>query len=142
MDSLGKILLELGELHQAGELHQQILTLAEEQTLRTGQPPPGVGVAHCGLAVVLYERNDLKTALIHAEKGIEIFKPWGITEHLLDSYDVLARIKLAQGDVSGALSMAQTAVSLVQEPQVPDWLQAMTVARKAAWKYLLHSNQR
>ena len=131
MDSLGKILLELGELRQADELHHQALALAGEQTLETGQPAPGIGVAHSGLAAVLYERNDLETALIHAAKGIEIFKPWGVTEHLLDSYDILARIKLAQGDVSSALSLAQTAVSLVQEPQVPDWLQAVIMARQA-----------
>ena len=88
MDALGKILLELGELREADDLHQQALVLAGAQTLPAGQHPPGVGLAHNGLAGLFYERNDLESATNHADKAVELFKPWGVTENLLDSYDV------------------------------------------------------
>ena len=131
MDALGKILLELGELQEAYRLHQRALKMAEEHTRQTGQHLPGIGLAHNGLAAVLYEWNELKRAQEHASRGVELFKPWGVTENLLDSYNTLARLRLAEGDTAGALELAQTAVSLVEEPRTPDWLQAMIAARQA-----------
>ncbi|MCP4167919.1 MAG: hypothetical protein GY759_18780 [Chloroflexi bacterium] len=141
MDALGKILLEIGELRQADALHQQALTLAEAQTLQSGRQSPSVGLAHNGLACLLYERNELETATIHANSAVEVFKPWGVTENLLDSYDVLARIMLAQGNVSSTLSLAQTAASLVQTSNVPDWLHAMILARQARLRILAEKIQ-
>ncbi len=141
MDALGKILLELGGLREADDLHQRALDLAGAQTLQAGLHPPGVGLAHNGLAGLFYERNDLESATNHADKAVELFKPWGVTENLLDSYDVLARINLAQSDVSRALSLAQTAVSLVQDPHVPDWLQAVILARQARLRIMAEKVQ-
>ena len=131
MDALGKILLELGELQEAYRLHQRALKMAEEHTRQTGQQLPGIGLAHNGLAAVLYEWNELKTAQEHAARGIELFKPWGVTENLLDSYNTLARLRLAVGDAAGALELAQTAATLVEAPQTPEWLQAMIAAQQA-----------
>jgi len=105
--------------------------MAEEHTRQTGQHLPGIGLAHNGLAAVLYEWNELKRAQEHASRGVELFKPWGVTENLLDSYNTLARLRLAEGNTAGALELAQTAVSLVEEPRTPDWLQAMIAARQA-----------
>jgi len=116
---------------EADTLHQQALALAEEHTRQTGRQLPGVGLAHNALAALQYERNHLDVADRHAAKGIELFKPWGVTENLLDSYDISARIKLAQRDVPGALALTELAISLVQDPSVPDWLQGMVATRQA-----------
>jgi LuxR family maltose regulon positive regulatory protein len=132
MDALGKILLELGDLNAAHRLHQGGLQLAEQYTSQTGWPLPGVGLAHNGLAAVLYERDELTQARGHAERAMELFRPWGVTENLLDSLHTLARIKLGQDDVDGALALVEQTAGMVQEPNVPDWLTAMIMARSAA----------
>jgi LuxR family maltose regulon positive regulatory protein len=131
MDALGKILLELGELNAGFKIHQQAMEMAAAHTERTGHQSPGVGLAHNGMAILHYEWNDLGRARVHAEKGIGLFEPWGVTENLLDSYGIMARIHQAEGDVKGARELADRTVSLVKDPSAPPWLQAKIESRRA-----------
>ena len=131
IDALGKLLLEFGELKRAVRIHQQAIELANLHAEQTGGQTPGVGLAYNGLANLHYEWNEIEVAVNYANRGIELFKPWGVTENLLDSYNILARISLAQDNKAKALEVAQTAASLVQEPQVPDWLRAQVEAFQA-----------
>jgi LuxR family maltose regulon positive regulatory protein len=131
IDALGKILLEFGELKQAARIHLQAIELADTYAKQAGVGSRNVGLAYNGLANLNYEWNEIEEAEYFANQAIEMFEPWGVTENLLDSYNILARIKMAQDDVESTLEIAQMAADLVQNPQSPDWLQAQVVANQA-----------
>jgi LuxR family maltose regulon positive regulatory protein len=141
LDALGKIMLELGELKEGLKIHLRALELAEEHTKQTGHQSPGIGLAHNGLAILHYEWNDLEVARKHAEKGMMFFEPWGMTENLLDSYSILARIHLARGDATKGFEFAQTATSLVSDPSTPAWLRAMIETRQAKLRLMAAPKQ-
>jgi LuxR family maltose regulon positive regulatory protein len=141
LDALGKLMLELGELKEGLKIHRRALELAEEHTKQTGHQSPGVGLAHNGLAILHYEWNDIEIAREHAEKGVMFFKPWGVTENLLDSYSTLARIHMARGDATKGFEYAETATSLVGDPSTPAWLRAMIETRQARLRLMAAPKQ-
>ena len=113
LGALGRLLIELGELHQSQRIHQRALQLAERHIQQTGKPLPAITEGHWGLGTLSYEWNDLTLARSYVETVIEATRPLGVTEWLLNAYVALARIQRAQGEVEEALAMMQTAASLI-----------------------------
>ncbi|MFC8689561.1 LuxR C-terminal-related transcriptional regulator [Brevibacillus porteri] len=91
------------QLHMAAETYQHVRKLA-------GSPPlPASCEAHLGLARIYYEWNDLRTAEHHGQQSIQLARQLEQTDRVVATQVFLARLKLAQGDVSGAAAMLANA---------------------------------
>src|SRR5437870_6497399 len=101
--------INLGQLQEADTQ----LSLAAESYRRSlqlaGDPPQLMACeAHLGLARITYEWNDLEEASQHAQQSAELAQQ--IIVDTLAEYGVfVARLKLAQGDVSGAAAVLDEA---------------------------------
>ena len=103
---LGQVQRARGRLGAALGTYQQLL----EAAAAPGQPAlPAAGIAHLGMAEVLYERGQLDAALDQATQGVILFRQLGWTLALETSLAVLARIRHAQGDQAGALAAIREA---------------------------------
>jgi LuxR family maltose regulon positive regulatory protein len=109
---LGHVQEMQGLLGEALVTHQAALQLAAEQGDR---PVPYAGVAHVGIAEVLYEQNDLESALSHATEGIHLCERGGISSYMLAGRFILAQLAKAQGDVEAALQTLQAAEQLAEQ---------------------------
>jgi LuxR family maltose regulon positive regulatory protein len=89
-------------LHLAGEMPQQILY-----------------EAHLGLARIYYERNNLATAEQHGRQSLHLARQHerGIDRFLICEV-LLARLKLAQGEVAGAAAMLAEASQSARQSSV------------------------
>lgn len=98
---LGIIQAESNQLHQAVETYQQVLELISEYS------PSNAAVAYMKLADINYEWNNLEVAEKYLEQSSRLAQQY---QHVVDrvvlSNLYTARLKLAQGDVSGAESIA------------------------------------
>src|SRR5215211_1876555 len=113
--TLGQVQRAQGRLSTALRTCLQGLELAAE----AGRPTlPAAGVAHVGIAEVLYERNELNTALRHATEGVALCGQLGYAQWLVTSLTTLARIRQALGDQTGALEAIGEAERLVPYPAV------------------------
>ncbi|RPJ25141.1 MAG: LuxR family transcriptional regulator [Chloroflexi bacterium] len=111
--TIGLGLIQEGDsqLHQAAETYRRILQWAGDH------PQQIIHEAHLGLARIFYEWNDLDPAEQHAQQSLQLAKQY---EAVIDRFVIcevfLARLKLAQGDVAGAVAMlAQTDQSVRQQ---------------------------
>ena len=108
------ILLATANLAEMQELENQ-LYLANETYRRflqlSGEPPlPHACEVHLGLARIYYQWNDLAAAERHGQQSLRLARQY---DSVIDRFIVcelfLVRLKLAQGDVSGAAALlAQT----------------------------------
>jgi LuxR family maltose regulon positive regulatory protein len=62
-----------------------------------------MGLAHVGMAQVLYERNDLAEALDHATRGVTLCQQLAFTPPLAAGLAIVARIRNARDDAAGAV---------------------------------------
>src|SRR6185295_8520606 len=97
---LGQIQEAENQLYQAAETYRHVLQLAGDQ------PQQIIYEAHLGLARICYEWNDLSTAEQHGQQSVQLARQY---ESVIDRFIVcevlLARLKLAQGDVDGASAL-------------------------------------
>jgi LuxR family maltose regulon positive regulatory protein len=106
--------INLGQLQEADTQ----LSLAAESYRRSlqlaGDPPQQMACeAHLGLARVCYEWNDLEEASQHAQQSAQMARQ--IIVDTFAAYGVfVARLKLAQGDVSGAAAVLDEAEAFVR----------------------------
>ena len=120
---LGQIQETENQPHQAEASFKQILQLM-------GDPPwPAACEACVGLARIHYQWNDLEMAEQYGQQGLEL--AWQ-----LENVDtpaacglLLARVKLAQGDATGALAALAEADQFVQKRQFDHWVGALTAVR-------------
>jgi LuxR family maltose regulon positive regulatory protein len=105
---LGEVQELENQLHAAAETYRRVLQLSGDQ------PLPAASEAHLGLARVLYEWNDLDGAQEHAEQSLPLARQYdSVIDRFIICEVFLARVKLAQGDVAGAVAMlAETALSV------------------------------
>jgi LuxR family maltose regulon positive regulatory protein len=111
---LGKVQRARGNLDAALATYRQALDTAGTDSSQ----PPHMGLAHVGLAQVLYERNELTAALDHATQGVTLCRRLAFTPALATGLAVLARIRYAQGDAAGALDAMGEAGRVEPSPQV------------------------
>ncbi len=106
--------INLGQLQEADNQ----LSLAAESYRRSlqlaGDPPQRMACeAHLGLARVFYEWNDLEEASQHGQQSAQLARQ--ILVDTFAAYGVfVARLKLAQGDVSGAAAALDEAEAFVR----------------------------
>ena len=90
------------ELYPAAETYRRVLEWAGDQ------PQQIINEAHLGLARVLYEWNDLESAEQHTRKSLDLARQY---ENVIDRFIIgevfLSRLKLAQGDVTGAAAVLE-----------------------------------
>jgi LuxR family maltose regulon positive regulatory protein len=104
---LGQVQEADNQLYLAAESYRRSLQLA-------GDPPQRMACeAHLGLARVFYEWNDLEAALAHGQQSAQLARQ--IIVDTFAAYGVfVARLKLAQGDVSGAAAVLDEAEAYVR----------------------------
>jgi LuxR family maltose regulon positive regulatory protein len=95
---LGQVQRAQGRLGAALGTYQQVLAAAGG----VGRPLPAAGMAHVGMAEVLYERGQLDGALEHASQGVGLCRQLAYTQPLLAGLATLAWIRHARGDRAGA----------------------------------------
>src|SRR5499427_8461815 len=138
---LGQVQRAQGRLDAALRTYRQGLEAATE----AGHQLPTAGIAHVGLAEVLYEQDELTAAHEHATQGVALCRPLAYTQPLATGLALLARIRQAQGDAAGALDAIGEAGQVELSPQlaplhnpVPAWrarllLSNGEVAAAARW---------
>jgi LuxR family maltose regulon positive regulatory protein len=125
---LGNVQERENLLYLAAEAYQRVLQLAGDQPLQI------IGEAHLGLARVLYEWNDLDAAEQHGEQGFELARQYeSVIDRFISSEVFLARLKLAQGDVTGATTMLARADQSVRQHSFVHRRQEVAAARVLAF---------
>jgi LuxR family maltose regulon positive regulatory protein len=107
---LGQIQEVQNQLYQAAATYQRLMSVFGEH------PQPHAGEVHLGLARIYYEWNDLEAAEQHGQRSLELTQQYdrGIDRFVLSEL-LLARLKLAWGDVDGAAAqLAQVEQSVRQ----------------------------
>jgi LuxR family maltose regulon positive regulatory protein len=111
---LGQVQRAWGNLDAALATYRGALEIAGEG----GSQPPHLGMAHVGLAEVLYERDELATALDHATRGVTLCRQLAFTPPLAAGLTILARIRQAHGDAAAAREAMGEAAQVELSPQV------------------------
>src|SRR5262249_26382421 len=90
-----RVCYDLGQVQRAqGRLDAALATYRHApDAAGEGSQPPHLGVAHVGLAQVLYERNELDAALDHATRGVTLCRRLAYTPPLATGLAVVARIR-------------------------------------------------
>lgn len=110
-------------LHQAAESFQRILHLM-------GDPPwPAACEACVGLARIHYQWNDLEAAEQYGQQGLALARQLENVDTPAACGVLLARVKLAQGDVAGALATLAEADQFVRQHHFEHWVGAVTAVR-------------
>jgi LuxR family maltose regulon positive regulatory protein len=131
-----RVSYDLGEVQRAqGNLDAALATYRQAlDTAGASRETAHVGMAHVGLAQILYERNELTAALDHATRGITLCRQLGFTPPLAAGLAVVARIRHAHGDAAGALEAMGEAGQARLSPQVVPLLNPVPSQR--AWLLL------
>jgi LuxR family maltose regulon positive regulatory protein len=97
------------QLHLAAETYRRVLELV-------GEAPLAVACeAHLGLARVLYEWNDLDAAERHGQQSARLAEQWESTDRGVACDVLLARLRLARGDASGAAAVLARAGQVARQ---------------------------
>ena len=110
---LGQVQRARGNLDAAQATYRHALGTADESS-----QPPHLGIAHVGLAQILYERNELAAALDHATRGVTLCRQLAFTPPLATGLAVVARIRHAHGDAAAAQEAMMEAGQAGLSPQV------------------------
>ena len=111
---LGQVQRAQGRVGAAHETYRLGLLTASEG----GCELPAAGMAHVGLATLLYERGELDAALDHADKAVALSRHLAFTQPMATGLAILAWIRQAQGDASGALDAMDQAQGVGVSPDV------------------------
>ena len=121
---------DLGGVQQAqGRLGAALRTYQRQlETAATRGAPSSVGMAHVGMAKVLYERDELRLAREHATIGIEQCRRLSYVPPLVDCLLTLARIRHAEGDPLAAAAAIDEAQDVMpQAVELRDRMRAIGV---------------
>src|SRR5215472_13730876 len=115
-----RVCYDLGEVQRAqGNLDAALVTCRQAlDTAGESSQTALTGLAHVGLAQILYERNELTAALDHATRGVTLCRQLAFTPPLATGLAVVARIRHAHGDAAGAREAMAEAGRAGLSPQV------------------------
>jgi LuxR family maltose regulon positive regulatory protein len=122
-----------GRLYKANDLLQKAAQLIHEAG---NQYLGAAGLVDVEKAALLCEWNDLDSALVHLERGLEYLPWWGKADDYCLAYITLSRIHLALGNLSEAKSAVERAVQLIQTCGV--FSEAHSAVEAAEIKMWLH----
>jgi len=80
----------------------------------SGQHLGAKALVEIGIADILYEKNDLATALVHIKEGLALLPWWDKADDWALAYITLSRIHLAQANRSDSTEAVEKAVHLIQ----------------------------
>jgi LuxR family transcriptional regulator, maltose regulon positive regulatory protein len=110
---LGQLQAESNQIHQAAETFQQILELISEYS------PSNAAIAYMSLADINYEWNNLDVAEKYLEQSSQLAQQYAhVVDRMILNILYLARLKLAQGDVSAAESLTSQAEQTAQQKNI------------------------
>jgi LuxR family maltose regulon positive regulatory protein len=109
---LGLVNIELGRLKQAADCCRQALELASMFWYEAR--------AHTGLAILLYEWNDLEASAFHYRQALEKARLIQYKEAIMGAYCQLAHINKLQGNETEALKLLEKADELIADTN-PLW---------------------
>jgi LuxR family maltose regulon positive regulatory protein len=107
---LGAIQQAQGRLSAALRTYQRGLEVA-----RDAGSPPNIGIAHVGMAEVLYERDELSAATENVLAGIEHCRRYAYGPPLVAGLIVLAKLHRAAGDRAASTAALDEADTLMPE---------------------------
>jgi LuxR family maltose regulon positive regulatory protein len=106
------------QLHLAAQTYRHVLQLLGDM------PQPLASEAQLGLARICYEWNDLEAAQQHGQQSIQLMRQIENADRSVACMVLLARLKLAQGDVAGAAALLAEADQLARQQnfvyQIPE----------------------
>ena len=138
---LADIRVALGRLHEAESVYQQSLRIVTGQ----GEPmPSGTADLYRGLAELYIERGDLEAAAQHLQTGRKLAGQVAPTDWPHRLCVSQARLKVAQGDLDGALALLDEAERVHIRGPLPDvrpiaalkagvWLKQGRLAEALGW---------
>ncbi|MBI2940905.1 MAG: helix-turn-helix transcriptional regulator [Chloroflexi bacterium] len=121
LSALGDLSMMRGQLRRAGEFRREALHLISDQANRAGVAVPLMGWAHIRMGELLYEWNDLPTALHHLQQGAQLAELGGDTQALVFGHLAIGKVRLARGDVEGAFEEILRVKPLVEAAEMPEW---------------------
>jgi LuxR family transcriptional regulator, maltose regulon positive regulatory protein len=106
------------------QMTQGRLRLAEQTCQQAAQYAKEAGHTHLGLPLTLFgalalERNDLMMAEQNLQDGLALSRKSGLTDDVTLGMASLARLRVAQGDIIGALAAIQEAHAITQTQGIP-----------------------
>ena len=105
---LGQLQEADNQLFLAAETYQRVVVLA-------GDPPrPMAGEAHLGLARIAYQWNDLDAAEQHGQQCLHLTQQMESADTFASYAVFLARLRLAQADLLGAVAVLDAAEAFVR----------------------------
>jgi LuxR family maltose regulon positive regulatory protein len=108
--------INLGQLQEAdNQLSLATRTYRHGLQLAGDPPQPIACEAYLGLARITYQWNDLDTAQRHGQQCLQLTRQMESVDTFASCEVLLARLKLAQGDVSGAASVLDEAEAFVRQ---------------------------
>jgi LuxR family transcriptional regulator, maltose regulon positive regulatory protein len=107
--NLGEVQEADNQLYLANRTYKRVLHLA-------GDPPDPIAcVAYLGLARITYQWNDLDTARQHGQQCLQLTRQMESVDTRAACGVLLARVKLAQGDVPGAAAILAEAEAFARQ---------------------------
>ena len=107
-----------GQLHQAQVTYGEALQLAVGSD---GRQLPAAGLPYVKLGDLMREWNHLEAASHHLMVGIELCQRWGHADALVTGYSTLARVQLAQGELTTAQDTFRKVEQLARNTKVDPW---------------------
>ncbi|MEM7029505.1 MAG: LuxR C-terminal-related transcriptional regulator [Chloroflexota bacterium] len=138
---LADILIAQGRLLEAMNTYQQSLKLVMKQK---SSIVPGLAELYVGLSELHCERGDMESATQNLLQYEALDERAAITGNAYRLYPAIARIKAAQGDLDGALTLLDKAEQVYYKTPVPDvrpiaaqkvrvWLKQGRLAEALGW---------
>jgi LuxR family maltose regulon positive regulatory protein len=106
---LGRMQAAENRLHQAAQTFQRARQLAGEH------PLPLTAGTYLGLARIFYEWNDLDAAQYHGQQSVKLAQQIETSDIPIAGEVLLARLKLAQGDMAGAAAIVDRANQSIRQ---------------------------
>jgi ATP/maltotriose-dependent transcriptional regulator MalT len=120
---LGNIQEGDNQLHLAAQTYRRAVKLLGDQ------PLPILCEAHLGLARICYEWNNLEAAAQHAQQSLPLARQIEHNDRFVACEVLLARLKLAQGDVAGAAAKLSEASQFARQNTLLSCLPGIAAAQ-------------
>lgn len=124
-----------GRLHEAHAACYEAVRLA--QTSGTRQPLPTLSHVYSTMSLLLWEWNDLETAVRYAREAVDLARRWEQADALHLAYTNLGEALFATGNVDGAFDILSHAWQVARHTS--PWFEAITLAQEVDW-YLSMDN--